>query len=143
MILHLRYTARQGGAGLRSLATTDLAERVAEANSSGLALLLSLSHDFPGEWQRFVTGAGNFAAVVKREHFPYFTHGKDVALASLRVYNITDGTLNTQVSAGIDLDALSEQLADEGAFDLSLAESGVLVRQPKANVFAVLRYALE
>jgi hypothetical protein len=143
VILHLRYTARQGGAGLRGLATADLAERVAEANSSGLAMLLSLSQDFPAEWQQFVAGAGNFAAVVKREHFPYFTLGKDIELNSLRVYNLTDGTLNSQAPAGIDLGALTEQLGEEGEFDLTLAESGVLVRQAKANVFAVLRYSLE
>lgn len=142
-ILHIRYTARQGGAGLRGFAVTDLTERVREANSSGLALLISLSHDFPGQWHKFVTGTENFVAPVKRDYFPYFTQGKSVILSSLHLYRIEDGALQSVVPPGLNLDTMSEQLADEGTFDLSLPESAVLTRQQQANVFAVLRYALE
>ena len=54
VILHIRYTARQGGSQLQSKATEHLQELLTEANASGLALVFSLQHDFPGEWHRFV-----------------------------------------------------------------------------------------
>lgn len=47
VILHPRYTARQGGAELRRKAVEHINEFVGEVNAAGLALLFSLKHDFP------------------------------------------------------------------------------------------------
>lgn len=86
IILHVRYTARQGGAQLRDKAVELLEELVGKANKSGLALLFSLRHDFPTEWHQFVTGSANFAATVKWEYFPYFTQGKDITIDTVIRY---------------------------------------------------------
>jgi hypothetical protein len=65
VILHVRYTARQGGAQLRSKAAGHIQQLLTEANESGLALVFSLQHDFPGEWHRFVAGTADFTATVQ------------------------------------------------------------------------------
>ena len=61
VILHVRYTARDGGAALAGPATTAPEETPPATGAAGdpapsLALLLSLRHDFPTEWYAFTTG---------------------------------------------------------------------------------------
>lgn len=143
VILHMRYTARQGGQTLRGGAVGNLTELVAEADSSGLALLFSLPHDYPGEWHRFVTGSGDFTAAVKRDYFPYFTRGKEIAIEDVRLYAIVDEQLESAAASAIDLAALTELLRDEGQFELSLVpDDAVLVRERRAQVFVRVRYTL-
>jgi hypothetical protein len=144
VILHIRYTARQGGDLLRAKATEHMEELVGEANKAGLGLLFSLKHDFPSEWHRFLTaGDANFAAVVKREYFPYFTQGRAITIVGMQVHAIQDGGLNSVTLQDIDLAAFTGVLQDESAFDLSLAPDGVaLVREKEANVFVLIKYSV-
>lgn len=53
VILHIRYTAREGGECLRQAAKTTVAEAIAKAQAVGSVRLLSARHDFPDAWQRF------------------------------------------------------------------------------------------
>lgn len=143
VILHLRYTARQGGTELRNEAGRRLKELIRDADTAGLGLLFSLKHDFPSEWHRFNTGTNDFVAVVKRDHFPYFTQGKEIAIDALQVHAIQDGKLGFVAPQGLDLDAFSETLKGEGAFELSLAPDGAaLVRNKGANVFILIKYSV-
>jgi hypothetical protein len=153
VILHLRYAARQGGAELREKAVDHLEGLVAEANTSGLALLFSLRHEFPTEWHRFTSGSGNFEATVKRDHFPYFTRGKQITIDSVRLHAIkTDNeTFKVESSTTPDLEllALTDALNDESqaAFVLSLAPpdpspDAVLERKKEAIVFLSIKYSL-
>ena len=59
VILHMRYTAREGGALVRTAAVNSLKTMVAEVGTSGLGLLFSLRHDFPTEWAAFVNSTTN------------------------------------------------------------------------------------
>jgi hypothetical protein len=79
VILHLRYTAREGGFALRNAATTWVNEQVQEAVAAGSARLLSIRHDFPAEWVQFKaqelsseqpTAMLNIA--LKEEHYPFW-----------------------------------------------------------------------
>ncbi|KAF5435693.1 hypothetical protein C5S36_02575, partial [Candidatus Methanophagaceae archaeon] len=54
LILHLRYTAREGGALLKSGAVQQINDIVEHAETSGLARSFSLKHNFPTEWHRFI-----------------------------------------------------------------------------------------
>jgi Tc toxin complex TcA C-terminal TcB-binding domain len=58
VILHLRYTAREGGELLRQQASTELAAALDEFahsdGSQGLVQAFSLRHEFPTEWHRFL-----------------------------------------------------------------------------------------
>jgi hypothetical protein len=144
VILHIRYTARDGGAALRRQAVAHLEEVVAEHAASGLSLLLVLPHEFPSEWHRFATGEADFEAVVKRDWFPYMTRGRDIAIERVRLHAIQGDALRSADVPGIDPAALSDVLNGEGQFTLTLApDSNVLVRDPQANVFVRIEYTLK
>src|SRR5262249_8192994 len=55
VILHIRYTARDGGAPLRQKAQESLENLLGAAGSTGLSLLASLNHDFPNEWRHYTS----------------------------------------------------------------------------------------
>ncbi|MBP1990484.1 Tc toxin subunit A-related protein [Paenibacillus eucommiae] len=143
VIVHVRYTARQGGAQLRDEAVKQIEALVGEASSSGLSLLLGFPQDFPGEWHRFVQGNANFEAVVKREFFPYFTKGMAITITHLQLLAIKDDKIETIAPQGLDLTALSEQLSDEGSLTLTLpSDNAVLKRSMQQRVFAIMAYTL-
>ncbi|MBS1693784.1 MAG: peptidoglycan-binding protein [Actinobacteria bacterium] len=116
VILHLRYTAREGGEALRSQVVTGLQQSVNEAalaeNRRGLYRWFSLKHEFPNEWYRFLdqseaeTGDHVQAFPVTADRFPYVFRGK-----RLRV-------------GGVQVVALPKE-ADLEPFDLYLTPSGV------------------
>jgi Tc toxin complex TcA C-terminal TcB-binding domain len=153
VILHIRYTARQGGAPLADKTVEYLKELVGEANAAGLTLLFSLKHDFPSEWHRFTTGTGNFEATVKRDHFPYFTRGKQIAIDSVKLHAIKMDKETFKVESntppGLELMGLADALNDESeaAFVLSLTPDpagpdAVLERKKEAIVFVSINYSL-
>ncbi|MGD1841650.1 MAG: hypothetical protein ACFB0B_12245 [Thermonemataceae bacterium] len=84
VILHIRYTARQGGGLLGGNTTQYIREElIPDANKAGLARLFSLKHDFPSEWHRFTTSEeeSNFKATLSRDHFPYLAQVGDILLS--------------------------------------------------------------
>jgi len=141
VILHLRYTARRGvEASKVSAALQELFQR---AEQTGLALLFSLRHDFPNEWQEFVSGSGDFSATVQSTHFPYFTQSKPVTIVGLELY----GTDLTNPRAVADPAQATTDLASRHAFSVTAAPdppgpAQVLARSPDAEVFLVVRYEL-
>jgi hypothetical protein len=79
VVLHLRYTARDGGLALRSKAADALQARIDAASAIGSARLLDVRHEFPTEWARFTTSvpAGQPATApltltLREEHYPYW-----------------------------------------------------------------------
>jgi hypothetical protein len=139
-ILHVRYTARQGGAQLRDKAVKQIEELVREANTSELALLFSLRHDFPTEWHRFVTGTNNFVATIRRDHFPYLTQGRAINIDTLQVHAIQGSKLESVIPQGLNL---PQGLNAEGVFEFSLVPDGtVLIRNKDANVFILTKYSV-
>jgi hypothetical protein len=57
VILHVRYTARDGGGLLRNGAIGHLKELIAEGKAVGSMRFFSVRHEFPVEWARFITQA--------------------------------------------------------------------------------------
>ncbi len=146
VILHMRYTARQGGGVMGGEAVKHIEELVADANTSGLALLFSLPHEFPSEWHKFTSpgSTANFEATVKRDYFPYLTQGKDITIDAIQLHAIKAEKVQPATLQGLDVAALTATLNDEGAFELSLAPDGaVLVQEPQAHVFVLIKYSME
>jgi hypothetical protein len=146
-ILHVRYTARQGGELLGNQALIELRERLATANESGLALLFSLRHDFPTEWSAFVNGDGNenFVVQLRKDHFPYMVHSEDLAIDALELY-AQKGAELVKRPVAIPADA-AEDLNNGAnrAFDLSIPpdpDDEVLTRTAAEQVFLIVRYRL-
>ena len=59
VVLHLRYTARPGGEALKRAATESLRRILEAAETTSLARLLSLRHELPGDWHRFLNPPGD------------------------------------------------------------------------------------
>jgi len=79
VILHIRYTAREGGDLLRKGAMANLKTRIGEAQAVGSVRLFSLRHEFPTEWAKFksVQLAANQVAELtlnlREEHYPFWS----------------------------------------------------------------------
>ena len=153
VILHIRYTARQGGAQLQAKAVENIQALMEEANTAGLMLLFSLKHEFPNEWHRFTTATDNFNVTIKRDYFPYFTKGKEIIIDSVKLHAIKPDNetfkVESNTPSGLDLNALADALNEESqaAFVLSLAEdeagpNAVLERSKEAIVFVSIKYSL-
>jgi hypothetical protein len=141
VILHLGYTARQGGDQLRQKAVEQIKQALQDAKAHGLVQLFSLKHDFPSEWHRFVTGDEAFKALVKKEYFPYFVQGEKITIDEIQLHAIQDGKLQSTTPQGLNLAALNDQLADEGAFELPLGPDDEVLEQ-EAVVFMLIRYSI-
>jgi hypothetical protein len=141
VILHIRYTARQGGEALAKPAVKRVRAVLADARKGRLALLFSLRNDLPSEWARFRADGNRLSFVLRRGDFPYLTQGKPITIELLELFaQKDDGLLRRGVAlpAGID-----DQLNGEsGAFELSLtADAGVLTANAD-QVFILIRYSL-
>lgn len=53
VILHVRYTAREGGDTLRTAAVQNLQNLINRAQAIGSVCLFSVRHDFPSQWAKF------------------------------------------------------------------------------------------
>jgi hypothetical protein len=86
IILHIRYTAREGGNALKTAALNNLSiylqGAAAESQENGLFRLFSLRHEFANEWYRFlhpVQGQPQSLELAGLEdRLPFFTRGKKV-----------------------------------------------------------------
>lgn len=130
VILHLRYTAREGGMPLRTAAVANLTERVAAATTVGSVRLLSVRQDFPTEWARFTSvqlgGAIEVAPLtvtLREEHYPFWAQGlEQIELKQVELY----------AQPGLDTDLATVTVYDDPAgtqvkIELTSASIGNLV----------------
>ena len=83
VILHLRYTAREGGGVLRNAAVGNLKASIEEAQAVGSVRLFSVRHEFPGEWAKFKSGTlfnnpplrPELSLNFREEHYPFWSQG--------------------------------------------------------------------
>jgi hypothetical protein len=84
VILHLRYTARDGGETLRGAAVGAVASLLGDAAKAPLARLFSLRHEFPAEWRRLMNApaaATNTITVdLATTRFPYVAQGRTITI---------------------------------------------------------------
>ena len=82
-ILHVRYTAREGGDALRAAAAQNLRSQIAKGQSVGSVQLFSVRHEFPGPWATFrnvtIDGATTLTAGLSLPllpgHYPFWAQG--------------------------------------------------------------------
>jgi hypothetical protein len=146
VIVHVRYTARQGVLPIKVKTAID--DLLQQANQSNLALLVSLRYDFPGEWSAFVNGASDFKATIRKDFFPYFTQGKPINITRLEMYG-QDVKKHHQVGNQAAWDAATDDLGDKTkqAFSITIppdvsGPAQVLTRTADAQVFLLVRYTL-
>jgi hypothetical protein len=80
VIVHIRYTAREGGGLLRKAAVANLSRCIDEARAAGSVQLFSVRHDFPSEWAQFQSQAHNqrpgLTLNFRDEHYPSWSRGR-------------------------------------------------------------------
>jgi hypothetical protein len=105
VVLHIRYTARQGGDLLRKGAIDNL-QALANVASVGATRLLSVRHEFPTEWARFQGQAADpakrFALTLKLlpEHYPFWSQNSLRSVAGVQL--LARSTKRSQ-SASLDV----------------------------------------
>ena len=78
VILHIRYSARQGGGLLRNASIANLKELISDGSTTGSTRLFSIKEEFPSEWAKFVSDSGNEPKLkiqLKSEHYPFWATG--------------------------------------------------------------------
>lgn len=91
VILHIRYTAREGGVSLKSGATANIKQKISDAMAPGSTRLFSVRHEFPNEWAKFINQVpvnGNrfeLALGFREAHFPFWTQGRLNGVSTLAV----------------------------------------------------------
>ena len=94
VILHIRYTAREGGEAFRNATREHLAAILADAASSRQARVFSMKTEFPTEWHSFLRNPAPVAGALmhrisldlSRERFPFLFRGKTLAASEVRLF---------------------------------------------------------
>ncbi len=103
VILHIRYTAREGGGLLRNGAIAHVKELIREAQAAGSVRLFSVRHEFPVEWAQFQNQASvpgqrfELTLDLREEHYPFWSQGRLNSVAR------ADILVRSAVSAGTDV----------------------------------------
>jgi hypothetical protein len=142
VILHVRYTARQG---VEPGKVNDALDALFTDAPAQLALLFSLRHDFPTEWAAFVNGVGNFSATIRKDYFPYFSQRKTIRITGLELWA---QDVSKHHAVGNPLAATSDlnDVTKEEQFVLTAAAdpagpTQVLKRASDAHVFLIVHYS--
>jgi hypothetical protein len=81
VILHVRYTAREGGDTLRASAVTSLNGSIDAASTSGSVRLFSVRQEFPADWAKFKSAPSGspfspLTLTIRPEHYPFWSQGR-------------------------------------------------------------------
>lgn len=84
IVMHIKYTAREGGEALRTVA-------IATAMPTTGVCLLSACHEFPGEWYKFLNPGGNMSGQrfdfdLGPGHFPYILKGSTLKINQVEIF---------------------------------------------------------
>ncbi len=94
VVIHIRYTARQGGQVLGNASTSFIKnELLPAANSNGLSQLFNLKQDFPMQWHQAFNGDDNLRLPIKKEHFPYMAQVFNLEVHGIEIYSSDGETL--------------------------------------------------
>ena len=146
VILHVRYTARSAGGGLRDAAVSNLESIFGAVNDAGPATLLSLPHDYPTEWHRFASGTEPLSVPLSRLHFPYLAQGREIRIQAIDLFTVTDApplgvALSPQQLGLAAFPVLSPQQQEDIALVFEDDEA-LLPRSAADDVFLLIRFAM-
>lgn len=125
VILHIRYTAREGGALLGDGATSFIKKELLAKED--FTHLFSLKHDFANDWHQALTSDKDFTTSISRDYFPYIAQAGDLELAEdspFQLYFLDKVKHELEPVAGADVRVDDNTLNDEGR-SLALTISGL------------------
>jgi peptidoglycan hydrolase-like protein with peptidoglycan-binding domain len=84
VLLHLKYTARDGGDALKTKVTDSLKQTLNElheiAGEQGLLRLFSLRSEFPAEWRRTRAHGTPLTIDIPKNRFPFLVQGRKITV---------------------------------------------------------------
>lgn len=91
VVLHLKYTSRDGGALLKAAATEALKESIAKTENIPLLRFFSARHEFPSSWHRFLKPQESelnhvLTLPLVRERFPFPLRARELTLQRLELF---------------------------------------------------------
>jgi hypothetical protein len=105
VVLHLRYTAREGGDLLRDAALRSLTTELSEIP---LQRGFSAKHEFPTEWSAFLRGQNSTEASLKldlsEKRFPYFARNLDLKIIELQMIALVKDPENWTEAIDVTVD---------------------------------------
>ena len=153
VVLHLRYTAREGGDLLKTNARQSLVDTLKTAvdNKGALTRSFDLPHEFATEWQQFLSSDQELKITIKEEHFPYIAQQYKIDVKNIKIYvlqNLGSGGTAEEclktvepVTDPADLSELSDGVNGAGGV-LKISPQGSFTRVD-GHVFLALNYTLE
>ena len=147
VIVHLRYTAREGGQLLKSAAVQNLQTAIQKAHTVGSVCLFSMRHDFPTEWAKFknvtIGGAIQTAEidlVFRAENYPFWSQGI-VGSGALKGVQLFAESTKTQIIVS-DANAHSDTLVRNPLLGNLLAGKLAKIPMPPAVTDPAKPFAL-
>lgn len=93
VVLHIKYTAREGGVPLQDAAVAGLEQRLNDAKGRPQSRVFSLRHEFPSEWQRLrsvaeANGDHTRAFSLAKHRFPFVFQSGTITVNSIDLFGI-------------------------------------------------------
>jgi hypothetical protein len=111
VILHVKYTARDGGSSLRGLAEASLKDRLdaikQQLNQTGLHLALNLKQDLPNEWL-LLKSSGTASLRIDQSRLPYIAQTMAAAIEDVM---LVASVKNNPASFTVNVDGTPVNLA--------------------------------
>ena len=70
VIIHVKYTAREGGSSLKTLANAALIDQLQGLGETGMHIAINMKHDLPNEWH-LLKNNGTIDLVIDKTRLPY------------------------------------------------------------------------
>lgn len=84
LILHVRYTAREGGERLKAAASQNLQTKINKAETVGSTCLYSVRHEFPSAWANFLS-TSSLTLGFTQSLYPYWSQGMNVGVKAVEL----------------------------------------------------------
>jgi hypothetical protein len=156
VILHLKYSAREGGKALKEKARAFIKDNIP---ASGVRFF-SAKHDFPNEWYRYFhapagPGSEDLKLPLKSHHFPYAFQGTPLTFGNVQIVLIPAAGVdimpkhpklgNVQViSSAVQLEGPIGNLVMDQTIVASInngfKDSGILVEERISDIVLLLPY---
>ena len=104
VILHLKYTAKEGGEVLRGAARKAARAVIEDADNAPLTRLFSISHEFHGEWHRFLHPNGDdehkLELNLTQERFPFLFRGRQIKITKVELFLVFKDIYDFEIDNG-------------------------------------------
>ena len=102
VILHVKYTAREGGSSLKNLANASLKDRLAtltqRLSETGLHVAINMKRDLSNEWQLFKKN-GSIDLIIDKSRLPYFAQSNGAEIENVMLLaKVTDNPANYKIN---------------------------------------------